>query len=301
MKAVKKILFPTDFSPCARFAAGNALSLAKKLNADLYILHASLMFESDPNNPDKQLETGELKNEIMTDPEPYVSRRIDDLLKTYDVEARTHKVQVRGFTEVSAIMEWAKENEPDLIVMGTHGRRGFKRWLLGSVAEEIIRAATCPVITIKEHWVGDMSQVNTILAPLDFSEASRPAVRQALAMAKIFSARVHLLHVIQEPFLQDVYGSAYPGANEYRAETETRARAIMNAMLDEENAKVEANVVVTTGHPAKEIVRYADESNADLVLMAHKGHSSLPDRILGSVTEHVSRAAHAPVYTTDLH
>ncbi len=296
MKPIKNILFPTDFSPCARFAAGNALAFARKFDADLFLLHASLLYENDPQKFDKlQQEPLEIK------PEPYVNRRMDDVLDVYNADnEKVHRVQIRGITEVASILEYARENPVDLIAMGSHGRRGFKRWLLGSVAEEMVRMAPCPVITLKEHWNGNLGNLRKILCPIDFSDASRKALHHARKMAAHFNAGIYMLHVIQEPFLQDLYGSSLPNAADFQEETEQRAREIMRSMAAEEKDGLDIEVVVANGHPAREIIQFADTNGVDLIFMAHTGHTKLPDRILGSVTEHVVRAGHCPVYTAPM-
>ena len=299
MKLFKTILLPTDFSACARYAAGNALAFSKTCEADLHILHASLLYENDPNHPDKQLSKEKEQWELLEKPEPYVNRRLEGVLEHYDAsDVNVVPQQIRGFSESASILSFIKDNPIDLIIMGTHGRRGFKRWLLGSVAEEIVRMAPCPVITLKEKWNGCLGNLQKILVPIDFSESSRPALRMARKLAAGFGAGIQLLHVIQEPFLVDLYSGA-PLSKTATAETESKCRQIMMSMLDEDGPDVPAEVIVTTGHPAREILRFSEENKSDMILMAHHGHSNLPDRIFGSVTEHTVRAATCPVFTVD--
>jgi len=296
MEPIKNILFPTDFSPCARFAAGNALAFARKYDADLFLLHASLLYENDPQKTDKLQD-----EQLEITPEPYVNRRMDDVLDVYNANTdNVHRVQIRGITEVASILEYAHNNPINLIIMGTHGRRGFKRWLLGSVAEEMVRMAPCPVITLKEHWNGNLGNLRKILVPIDFSETSRKALHYAQQLAARFNATLYLLHVIQEPFLQDLYGTTLPNTNDFQDETEQRAREIMKSMVQETEEDREVEMVVASGHPAREIIQFADTNGIDLIFMAHTGHTRLPDRILGSVTEHVVRTAHCPVFTAPM-
>lgn len=299
MKLFKTILLPTDFSACSRFATGNALAFAKTCEADLHILHASLLYENDPNHPDKQLSKEHEQWELLEKPEPYVNRRLENVLENHDIsDVKVVPQQIRGFSESAAILSFIKDHPIDLIIMGTHGRRGFKRWLLGSVAEEIVRMAPCPVITLKEQWTGNLGKMKKILAPIDFSESSRPALRRARKLAAGFGASLQLLHVIQEPFLVDLYSGA-PLSQSATAETESKCRQIMTSMLEEDGPEVQAEVVVASGHPAREIIRFSEENKTDMIFMAHHGHSNLPDRIFGSVTEHTVRAANCPVFTVD--
>jgi nucleotide-binding universal stress UspA family protein len=305
MKKIERILFPTDFSSCARFAAGNALAFAKQCGAELYLLHASLLYASDPNDPDKPFPTDEDHREVLPQPEPYVRRRMTELLSSYSHEGVTvQQVQIRGYNEVTSIKAYLRENAIDVVVMGTHGRRGFKRWLLGSVAEEIVRTVECPVITVKDGWEGNLAKPESILVPLDFSTVSRHALREAYQLAITLGTSLELLHVVQEPFFQDLYGTDIPNPERFQAETSTKAREIMQNMLAEDDFTnhpgVATKVTVIHGHPAREIVRYAKTAKSGLIFMAHRGHTQLVDRILGSVTEHVVRTARCPVWTADI-
>ncbi len=296
MREINHILFPTDFSACARSAIRYALALARKYGAELHLLHVSLAYDHDTDHPDRPVPD---TLEILEKPEPYVHRRMMDALgRLKEQEVPVHQVQVHGLTEVSCILAYLKEQVIDTIVMGTHGRRGFKRWLLGSVAEEVIRLAPCPVLTLKEDWGGSLDGLKKILIPLDFSGSSRIALREGCWMAEQFGASLQVLHVIPEPFLQDLYGT--PSNRNQQEETRDRARNIMKSMLEEDGATVPADIFVAAGHPAQEILVFAESGGTDLIFMAHRGHAQVPDRILGSVTEHVVRAAHCPVFTADI-
>jgi nucleotide-binding universal stress UspA family protein len=280
---MKNILVPTDFSPCSQTAFLGACALADTFGAAVTLLHATGMYEHEPN--------GEGASNGL---DPYVNRRMTEMINT---RRGIGKVQVRGISHSTAIIDYAAEHKVDWIVMGTHGRKGFKRWVMGSAAEEIVRFAPCPVWTLKVN--SSLDEIKKILVPVDFSSASRSAMRYAIALADKFGADLQLFHVVQEPYFRDLYGVGAEKSQTYLEDTEARARQILNNLLDEEHCAVKAEVVVVTGHPAQAIIRYAADSGSSLVVMGHKGQSHLPERILGSITEYVVRAAPLPVLTQD--
>ncbi len=145
---IKKILFPTDFSKCAEQALAHAVFLAEKYNAEIHVLHVVTLFKDQP---------GIISNEI-TETEETI-RKLEDIAerqlnKVVDSKGSDDmKIITAIKREVSAapaILEYASDNNIDLIVMGTHGRRGIEHLLLGSAAEEVVRISPCPVLTIRE-------------------------------------------------------------------------------------------------------------------------------------------------------
>lgn len=137
---VKKILFPTDFSHCSDAALPVATSLARDSGATLLIVHAE--------EPPMAYGGGEMYYGI---PDP-VTEDLRNMLKKVvpadpSVPYEHHLVVGDPATSIS---ELAKSQGADLIVMGTHGRTGLRRLLMGSVAEAIVRRAPCPVFIMKE-------------------------------------------------------------------------------------------------------------------------------------------------------
>jgi nucleotide-binding universal stress UspA family protein len=290
---VTDILFPTDFSETSNIAAVNAVAFANRCGARLTLLHASLIDE------DRSTSATDPAFRVLDELEPRVEEAITAQLahcpgQTVDVQ----RAQARGLTAGRTVLEYARAHPPDLIIMGTHGRRGFKRWLLGSVAEEIVRFSPCPVMTLKDSWQRSLAEINRILVPLDFSLASRPALRQARAMATISGATLELLHVIQPPPYPEVY--AWSTSADFYRDAETKSRALLARLSEECIGTVPETIHIVTGYPAHEILQVARTRAVDLILIAHLGMTRLAGRPLGSVTEHVVRAASCPVLTAEL-
>jgi nucleotide-binding universal stress UspA family protein len=136
----KKILFTTDFSPASRAALEYATALARESGATLLILHV----EELP----LPYAGGEMYLAQSDYPNPEIRRMLEAVVPPDPSVACEHRLAMGVAAE--DIVRTAKEEEADLIVMATHGRTGFKRVLLGSVAEAVMRHSPCPVLTLKE-------------------------------------------------------------------------------------------------------------------------------------------------------
>lgn len=136
----KKILFPTDFSTCSDAGLGHATALAKETGAKLLILHVE--------EPPPAYGAGEMYYGVPNPDNPTLRRMLADVIPTDPSVPYEHRLVVGD--PASEIVAIANEEGADLIVMGTHGRTGLKRLLMGSVAEAVVRKANCPVITYKE-------------------------------------------------------------------------------------------------------------------------------------------------------
>ncbi len=140
MVSVRRILSPTDFSSCSRRALQYACMLATALGAELHLLHAVLFGEPAGADAEGTASTGEL-----------LAREAEHLrAEAGSTALDLRQVERRGYSPGVVILEYAAEINAELIVLGTHGRRGAARLLVGSVAEEVIRYANCPVLTVRE-------------------------------------------------------------------------------------------------------------------------------------------------------
>lgn len=148
MIQVKKILFPTKFSPRDNQALTHALSLAKKYQAELHMLYALVLWDDDPHNPaylfpDKE----ELQKRLKETAADKMSTDLEEL----EVEDLVIKqVQERGMTPAETIIRYAGENDIDLIVMGIRRRKRLGH-LFGSVVEEVVRLAPCSVLVLRQE------------------------------------------------------------------------------------------------------------------------------------------------------
>ena len=140
-----------------------------------------------------------------------------------------------------------------------------------------------------------MINLQNILCPTDFSDASRPATDYALEFARTFGAQLHLLYVIEDPVLYSpAFGGYAPKPGEIEAFAET---GLENWILPGDIGNVELACRWVHGRPFVQILRDAQENNIDLIVMGTHGRGFLPHLLLGSVAERVVRSAPCPVLT----
>jgi nucleotide-binding universal stress UspA family protein len=140
MLEIRRIVVPTDFSDAADRALGYAAELAQKLGAEIHVIHAWQL--SAYASPSSELAKG-MSKDLTRDLEAAVKKR-----ETAAVKIHRHLRMGVPYVE---IVQAAKELDADLIVMGTTGKTGLEHFLLGSVAERIVRTAECPVLTVRHH------------------------------------------------------------------------------------------------------------------------------------------------------
>ncbi len=146
MVEIRKILAPSDFSEHAENAVRYACDLAERLNAELHLLH--VLSEIIPTGPDPLL-TPVLPPEYYRESEVQSREALAKLIQPSWGTPPVVENAVRWDSPVEGIVDYAREAAIDLIVIATHGRTGLSHVLLGSVAERIVREASCPVLTIR--------------------------------------------------------------------------------------------------------------------------------------------------------
>lgn len=301
MLQLKRILFPSDFSRCADQAFTHALYLAEQYKAELHMLHAIVLHEDDPHNPAHHFpDVKEIYGKLKEIANARMKLVIDDLTVR---ELKIKHAQVRGIASAPVILDYADENKIDFIVMGTHGRRGVGLVLLGSVAEEIIRLSACPVLTIREQKKPkSIEAIEQILVPVDFSGHSRKALSYAKEIAAAYDARLRLLHVVEKPLSPFFYAAEAPALFELSPKVEKKSsQALENLFREAGGPEVSADFVVMEGRAARDIIRDAKESEADLIVIATHGLTGIELFFMGSVTEKVVRRSPCPVLTVKVY
>jgi nucleotide-binding universal stress UspA family protein len=295
MLKVDKILYPTDFSRCAGYAIPHTLHLAEMHGAELHLLHALVLHEADPSSLSPRLPDME---ELYLVLEEHAEAQMREAIEEHGRAGFTIKtVQVRAISAAGAILDYATEKGIDLVVMGTHGRRGLRRLLLGSVAEEVVRLAPCPVLTVPEREQGaSPDEIERIVVPVDFSEHAKLALAYAVELADAYGAQLHLLHVIDEVIYPDFYPPVIPSGGSISEELRDQSLERMSDLLSGHKG-ADATVHVRAGRAAPEIADFAKQLDADLVVIASHGLTGISHVLLGSVTEHLVRRAHCPVFT----
>ncbi len=297
MLDIRTILFPTDFSPCSRQALGHALLLAEQHQATLHLFHAVVLHEDDPGNPDHSFPGAPDLLASMFEVADSGLAAMTELHKDHPVEIR--EFRERGVSAADLINEHAQEHDVDLIVMGTHGRRGPARLFLGSVAAEVVRSARAPVLSLRELPDGrPLEAIQTILCPVDFSDHSRLALAHATELARAFHAEVQVLHVFEQPSYPYVYAPVPMVATVEQIEgMRERATRGLQAMIQEVgDPDLRYRVEMVDGHPATEIVGFAERSGADLIVASSHGLRGIERLMLGSTCEEIVRRSSKPVF-----
>jgi len=231
MIQLKKILLPTDFSRCAEQALTHAWELAKQYQTELHMLHAIVLHEDDPHSAAHHFTDAD---EIHSRLKKTASARMDTNIDAHTGEVQVVKAQERGIAPATVIMEYANENDIDLIVMGTHGRRGLEHFLLGSVAEEVVRTAGCPVMTIREQeHPQEPEAIERILVPIDFSDPSKQALRYAQELANTYQAKLQLLHVVEETLHPAFYVTGKSSIFEFIPDIKDKSKESLERMVEE--------------------------------------------------------------------
>ena len=297
MLKLKKILLPTDFSRCAEQALAHTVFLAEKYSAEIHLLHVITLFEDQPLLVNDEItETEEMIRKL----EDMVEKQLNNVVNSHgSVDLVINTIMKRGISAAPIILEYSSDQNIDLIVMGTHGRRGLGHLLLGSATEEVVRMAKCPVFSVREsEKPKSMEAINKILVPIDFSDYSKSAFSYAAEIAESYRAQLQLFHVIEET-MHPAYSLSgksskidlVPGIEEdYRKKIRKMIKASGISMEDTE-------IIINSGQAALNIIKFANENLSDLIVIATHGLTGIEHFLLGSVTEKVVRMAPCPVFT----
>lgn len=284
------ILVPTDFSANAEHALWYAQRLARIFDAEIHLVHVRILLEGHRQTEELQREL-EL---IESQNDEHSMAALDRRAGVEDVVVHTHLV--RGLSVSESLIEMGTELGCDLIVMGTHGRRGLRQLLLGSVAEEVLRTAEIKVITVRESADTDVRDAGSILVPHDFSERSKIALDVARRWAQAFDASLTLLHVV-EPLIYPEFYAVDVMSDEVLHKVEQRSQEAIQAAAEEQLGDIPHTLKVVSGRAVDAIVDEALVDRHDLVIMATRGLSGFEHLLLGSVAEGVVRRSQVPVLT----
>jgi nucleotide-binding universal stress UspA family protein len=291
---IRKILLPTDFSPASRAALDHALLWAELFDADLLLLHVLSLRTADPFHPEHHFPSPEELEERL---HALADSEMALFLAPHRERPLTIRQLVRRAPEVDrGILELAESEDVDLLVLGTHGRRGAAHLLLGSVAAEVLRASERPTLVVPARSERPAGRLRRILAPTDFSAPARHAIAHARELAAHSEAVLELFHVLPDLEVPLPMNPAGLGSSAMLvAELEPQARAALEEIAAAPGPEVRIDSTVWQGAPASSILNRAAASGADLIVVATHGHSGIDRILLGSVAEKVARLALCPV------
>lgn len=284
--SLQNILVATDFSPCSKMALTYAAALARQEKARMFLAHVVPLEPLSPIPMDAGPGTFEnLAHDART------------LMKKECVRPELAGIEFRSLIEHGdfwpAIDTLIHDQKIDLVVVGTHGREGVSKLLMGSTAEEVFRRAACPVITVGPHVTGDClheGRLHRVLFATDFSAASLHALPHAAMLAMEHLAPVTFLHVL---------ASAVPDAEFVATNFVERELDEARTQLSEMVPKgIRADIVVEVGIPAEIIARVARAQNASLIAMGvHRQSVFAATHLPWSTAHRVVCEAPCPVLT----
>lgn len=296
MPKLGTILYATDLSANAEPALKQAVVLARQHQARLHMLHVFDFGDEPERSPGPQnqyLEGLEIRVQELTE------EGMDRLIRwagAQDLEVV--RVRTRGRRVASKIVEYASQIEADLIVIGTHGRRGIRRMLLGSVAADVLRIAVCDILTVRpgqEH--PPSAGKKRILVPVDFSERSRRAVIHAKDLAARCRGELQLLHVLDgvaRPRVSAHPGDPGGGLPPVRSQVFSELQEIAREVVGPD---VRCTWHVTEGRVGQGVAGFAEAHNSDLIVMARDNTVAPPGSPAGKVVHAVTCIAPCPVLT----
>lgn len=280
---VRNILLATDFSAFSETALYYAAAMARRTGATVHIGHVIvpeawqyMCVETMPVPFDYLREGAE--------------RQMALFLQSEALKDVPHRAWIEEGPVWDALEGLIQQQHVDLVVVGTHGRTGLKKLLLGSVAEEIIRISPCPVLAVgpqaERHRAAD---VREILFATDFTPESLAALPFALDQAHNYGARLTLLHVVPEPGRKPLPD---------RARVMTCLQEKLKALIPAEASnRYNPDCLVKIGNPAEVILQTAEEIPADIIVLGVHLSGALPGHSLGSTVYKVVCEAACPVLT----
>jgi nucleotide-binding universal stress UspA family protein len=291
-----RILCPVDYSEHSRRAVDYACAIARWYRATvtgLYVL--------EPMSP-----LPARASEGLDPPFVFTQRHVERFQAQLEAFMRdcagnraVEAMVVEGAVSRD-IVRVAREMPADLIVMGTHGRSGVDRLMLGSTTEKLLRRTPCPLLTVPAH-APDAVPVpvlfRRILCAVDFSPSSLRALTFAESLAEEADARLCVIHIVEPPSVFEPVPMGAAGGAITAEERRAGARRRLAGVISRD-ARIYSHVseVVTSGKPYRDILREAVDQGSDLIVMgAHAGMPGVP--AFGSTTNHVVREAACPVLT----
>lgn len=280
---VDRIFWATDFSEPAGRALAYAIGLARHYEATLVLAHVSpgtfplLPAEAAPEYPFYNRTEAEEQLQALAESERMEGLRVERLVCEGDLP--------------ETLLRQMVEQRADLLVVGTHGRSGWRRVILGSVAEQLFRRSSCPVLTVgpgAEPPLPPETEFRQILFPTDFRLEAQPALNWALSLAQEHQATLTLLYVVESGF-QSLEDSG-------RMEEAIR-RQLADLVPEEVKAWCEPQLEVRFGNAGEMIVKAAGERDADLILLGVRPPRVASERARWTTAHHVVREAHCPVLT----
>jgi nucleotide-binding universal stress UspA family protein len=294
MATINRILYATDLSSTSEPAWDEAQRLGRLFNVEILLLH---VLAPPVVLPVEGYFPPNLYEEVLQDARRAVEKGLDRLLSSVAGSGLKVRLRLEEGPVATRILEVASQEAADLLVVGTHSRTGLPRAMLGSIADRMVRQATCPVLTVRPRPdSAPRREIRRICYATDFSPTARAAWPWVVAIASAAGAEVDLVHVTFEPVVDHHMPAEAIGRmaqflrDQGRIEVE---RFLERSTLPRERIHVH----LSSGVSGEQIVHRAQEQAADLIVMGTHGWSGVVRWMLGSVAHYVIQTAPCPVLT----
>jgi nucleotide-binding universal stress UspA family protein len=295
-----KILLATDGSREAELSARTAADLAQKTHSELHVVHA---FGIVPVGPPVYPEATDLQS-VEYEAETEEGQRISEQRAREVLQEEVEKVRSAGGTVAGehliegrvapGIVGLAEEIGAGLVVVGSRGRGGIRRALMGSVSDSVVRHAHCPVLVVRDGGRERDYLPGRILLAVDGSAEASAAARTAAELADHTDSELHVVHV------GEVRPVSHPERRGYRArydELQEQARRLLKEQVDEVNSAggTVSRAHLRMGRPDEEIVVLGEEIGAGFIVTGSRGLGGMRRALMGSASDSIVRHAHCPV------
>jgi len=283
--ALRNILFATDFSTSSETALRYAVAIARRYDSHLHVTHVI--------RPDTyQMVPPEATTLVLGQARRYAEQEMASLLISGRLRDIPHQVLLGEGELWPVLTGLLKEHEIDLIVVGTHGRTGVRKLLLGSVAEEIFRLSSSPVLTVGPHVAGEVpleAELRRILYATDFAAASERAAAYAFSLAQEHQAHLTLMHVVEDGANASAHNAAL--MKEYFTKR-------LNELIPQ-GAEMwcKPDFAVEFDKPAASILKVAGEKQADLIVLGVRRTANFPGHLPPATAYEVVCQSQCPVLT----
>lgn len=309
MNHLNNILVAHDFSDCSSQALDYGIELAHETGAKLHFLHVEIFHEDQfLNKPLPKSKAEQLRENLKDDINASINEQGFD---TADIPGIQYSV-LSDYSAVTAINKYCTDKKIDVVLMGTHGRRGMERLLkqatqhhgssryfLGSVAEAVVRTAPCSVITIREknQFKSFKSYLKKIVVPVELLDQGNEALQFAMNMALFYEVQLEILHVVEGWEVSPYYDAENVLVYDRRNIDKIVLEKLKKLIEKEKKTDVLVEFVVLKGDPANEILRHIQGRNDDIVVLSGNEVAGHWQEGNGSTLERVVRAASCPVIT----
>jgi nucleotide-binding universal stress UspA family protein len=296
--SIKNVLFATDFSPFSEAALPYAASVCRRFGATLHAVH--VISDAGLLAMTGGVDYVNIEN-LFADVQKEAQQKLDRIAQR--LEGLSHRSYVRHgqvWKTLATLVDW---NEIDLIVLGTHGRTGLGKILLGSVAEDILRHAPCPVLTIGPKISGRVKlplltntgrdlappelEVKQILFATNFARESHRLAESALALAEGFGARLALLHVVED----------YIELGRRPGPTKDGVSRLLELIPPGSTLPYVPEPLIEFGPAAECILKTAKDRETDLIVLGARTFSHVGTHLPWSTAHEVLAHAECPVLT----